>query len=282
MTTATQEKPTETVEAKPFTLAKPRTAALKSGMPKDGLGILTGLPKGGKTTLAVSIPGAILLELERGGADRVAGWIQDVDSLETFREAVQAAAAHPDVKAIVIDSVDIFHEWTDVEVSAPFGLETVNEPQEGVNTFEVWKAIRLRYEKLVSYLKQSGKLAILIAHSKEPKIDKDGKVIIPAGITIPGKLGGFLAAEADFIGNVYKEQVGTKTKHFLSFRGGPLGTWGSRIPEIEDKIIELPRENPWSAVEAIFNKEKVWPTADGAPEAKKDEAVNSKKGGKLK
>lgn len=252
MTTETQEAPPANAAAQKFQLAKPRPR-VKTGIPTDGLGILCGLPKGGKTTLASTIPGAIVLEMERGGADRIDGWVQEIQDLGTLRMALAAAVEHPDVKAIVIDSIDVFNDWIEAEVCAEFGLETVGERKEGVNGFDVWKTMRARYEGLVSYLKRSGKLAVLIAHSKEPKIDGDGKVVIPAGITIPGKLGGYLAAEADFIGNVFKKQVGSTTQHFLSFQGGPLGTWGSRIPELEDKIIALPRTSQWSAVEAIFN-----------------------------
>lgn len=250
----TTEAPTAPPPARPaFKLAPPR-GSLKTGIPTDGMGILCGLPKGGKTTLAASIPGCVVLELERGGADRTTGWIQDIPSLEVLREALGVAAKDPAVKAIALDSIDIFNDWIEAEVTASFGLESISERKEGVNGFEVWKAMRAKYEGLVSFLKASGKLTILIAHSKEPKIDSDGKVLIPAGITIPGKLGGYLAAEADFIGNVFKKQVGSSTVHYLSFQGGPLGTWGSRIPELEDKIIALPRTGQWGAVEAIFTK----------------------------
>lgn len=276
MTTATTEK-----EAPPpaaFKLAPPR-GRVKTGMPVDGLGILSGLPKGGKTTLAASIPGCVLLELERGGADRVEGWVQDIPDLATLRVAMRAAIEDPAVKAIGIDSIDVFNDWSEAEVCATFGLETMSERKEGVNGFDVWKALRARYEGLVNYLKASGKLAVLVAHSKEPKIDSDGKVVIPAGITIPGKLGGYLAAEADFIGNVFKKQVGSTTVHYLSFQGGPLGTWGSRIPELEDKIIALPRAQQWAAVAAIFDGAPA--TAAETPKTDKtDKAAKPAKGGK--
>lgn len=267
----TQEAPT--TEAPAYKLAPPRSK-IKTGMPTNGLGIICGLPKGGKTTLVASIPNCTVIEIERGGADRVDGWIQDVPDLVTMRLALKAAVDDPNVKTIAIDSVDVFHEWIDAEVSAAFGLESVGESKEGVNGFDVWKVMRARYEGLVSYLKASGKLCILIAHSKEPKIDKDGKVVIPAGITIPGKLGGYLAAEADFIGNVFKKQVGSNTVHYLSFQGGPLGTWGSRIQELEDKIIALPKTNQWSAVEAIFA------AAQPKDNEKKQAATAVKKGDK--
>lgn len=273
MQTETQEAPPTATP--PFKLAPPRGRP-KTGMPTDGLGILSGLPKGGKTSLGASIPGAIVLELERGGADRVDGWVQQVADLATFRLALKAAADHKDVKAIVIDSVDVFNDWTEAEICAAYGLESISERKEGVNGFEVWKAMRARYEGLVGFLKRSGKLAILVAHSKEPRIDADGKVVIPAGITIPGKLGGYLAAEADFIGNVAKKPVGNQTVYYISFRGGPLGTWGSRIPELEDKEIVLPRTNQWAAVEAIFDAKA--PAAGPAKDEKK--AAATAKGGK--
>lgn len=265
MTAITEEK-TEAVPK--FTLTAPRKR-VKTGAPTNGMGILCGLPKGGKTTLAASIPGCVILEMEGGGADRIDGWVQEIPDLATLRQALQAAVEDPAVKAIALDSVDVFNEWSEAEICAEFGLESISERREGVNGFEVWKLLRQRYEGLVSYLKKSNKLTILIAHCKEPKLDSDGKLAIPMGISIPGKLGGYLAAEADFIGNVFKKQVGSGTVHYLSFQGGPLGTWGSRIPELEDKIIALPRTNQWSAVEEIFTAPKT--------EAKKEEAPSDKK-----
>ena len=246
MTTETPAAPAQDAPPK-FKFAPPR-GKLKTGMPTDGLWILAGLPKAGKTTLSAGIPGGVLLELERGGADRVEGWIQEIPDLEVFRQAVMAAVEDANVKAIVIDSLDVVSDWLEVDVAEQFGLDSVSERKEGVNGFEVWKELRSRFEKLISLLKASGKLAVLVAHSREPKIDADGRVIVPAGISIPGKLCGYIAAEADAIGHCYKKQVGSVTQYFVSFQGGPLGTWGSRIPELEDKTIMLPRAGQWAAV----------------------------------
>lgn len=274
MTTEAPDKEAAATPPKKFQLAPPR-GQLKTGMATDGLWILAGLPKAGKTSLSASIPNCVLLELERGGADRVAGWVQEIPDLETFRLALKAALDAPEVKAIAIDSLDVLNDWLEAEVCEGFGLNSISERKEGVNGFEVWKELRARYEGLIGYLKRSGKLAVLIAHSKEPKIDGDGKVIVPAGITIPGKIGGYVAAEADAIGHCFKKQVGAVTRYFISFQGGPLGTWGSRIPELEDKTIELPRSGQWAAIGAAIEPKPAEPA-----EAKKASKTNTSKGGK--
>src|SRR3990172_7809116 len=135
MTTETQEAPPIAAQQK-FTLAPPRLKP-KTGVPTDGVWIIVGLPKGGKTTLAASIPGCVLLELERGGADRIDGWVQEIPDLATLRIAMQAAVDDPAVRAIAIDSVDVFNDWSEAEVCATFGLETMSERKEGVNGFDV-------------------------------------------------------------------------------------------------------------------------------------------------
>jgi len=258
-----------------FKLAPPR-GKLKTGMPTDGLWILAGLPKAGKTSLSASIPNSILLELERGGADRIDGWVQEIPDIATFRQAVVAAVEEPSIKALVIDSLDVISDWLEAEVAEKYELESISERKEGVNGFAVWKELRGKFEKLIGYLKTSGKLAVLVAHSKEPRIDADGKVVVPAGIQVPGKLGSYIAAEADAIGHCYKKQVGNATQYFVSFQGGPLGTYGSRIPELEDKTIPLPKTNQWAAIQAAAEAKP--PVAEPAKEPEKKPAAKTKGG----
>ena len=232
-----------------------RREKLKSGMPTDGMIIVVGLPKSGKTSLAASIQDSLLIEMEKGGADRVAGRIQDVGTLDELREVLKAAVAEPSIKAIAIDSVDVLSDLFENEVARAAGLANINERKAGVDGFALWADLRRKFESLVSYLKASDKLIVLVAHCREPKLDADGKLISPAGINTPGKIGGYLAAQADAIGHCFKKQIGSATQYFISFQGGPLGIWGSRIPELEVKIVQLPRENPWSAIEAVFKAE---------------------------
>jgi hypothetical protein len=145
------------------------------------------------------------------------------------------------------------------EVARAAGLENILERKHGVDHWSLFAELRKRIEALVGYLKESGKLVVLLAHTKEPKLDANGIVVIPQGINVMGKGASFIAAAVDAIGHCYKKQVAGTTKYFVSFSGGPLGAFGSRIPELEDKTIELPKTNQWSAIEAIFKSEATPP-----------------------
>lgn len=233
----------------------PPRPKLKTGQPAEGLMILVGQPKSGKTTFAASFEGAYVLELEPGGGDRVAGRIHDVSEINSFREALKAAVKEPSIKVLVVDSLDVLSDLMEEEIAKARGLESITERKQGVDGFELWAEYRKRVEALVAYLKASKKLVILIAHCKEPKLDANNNLVSPAGINMPGKAGAFIAAQADMIGYAYKKPLGSGTAYYVTFQGGPLGMWGSRVDELNDKTLLIPRDNPYSAFQAVFQGE---------------------------
>jgi hypothetical protein len=234
----------------------PPRSKLKTGLPTEGLMILVGQPKSGKTTFSASFPNSYLLELEPSGGDRVEGRIHDIPNLDEFRQILKAAVTDPSIQTIIVDSVDVLSDWMEEEVAKSRGLEMITERKAGVDGFEMWADYRKRIEAFINFLKTSRKLVIMIAHCKEPKLDTNGNLVSPAGINMPGKAGAFLAAQADMIGFCFKKPLGTGTAYFVTFQGGPLGMWGSRVEELNDKVIQLPRENPYSAFEAVFKNSK--------------------------
>lgn len=250
MTTQTQEAPAQKAE-NTVKLVSARKK-VKTGIPTEGLLVFIGYPKSGKTTLAADFPDSYVLELEKGGGDRVDGRIHDVSNLDEFRGAIQAAVDAEDVRTIVIDTIDEWGAWTEDEIARSYGLSNILERKAGVDGFELWGEYGRRIEKLVNYMKGSGKLFIVLAHCKDPKLDDQGKLITPAGMNLRGKGGMYIASHADAIGNVTKRQVADKTRHFLSFQGGPLGHWGSRIEELNDKTIQLEPSKPYESFSAAF------------------------------
>jgi len=274
MTQEKQEAPPQTAPG--FKLAPPR-AAVKTGMPTDGFWLFAGLPKAGKTTLGASAPGAVLLEMERGGADRINGWVQEIPDLPTFRQALFVSMRDPSVKAIVIDTLDMLLDWIGDDVAEQFGLDNLNERKEGVNGFAVSEELRKRVNGLIGTFKGCGKLVLALAHLREPKLDNEGKLVISHNINARGKLAGYICGQADVIGNCFKRPVGQDTQYVVSFQGGGmLGTFGGRISELEGRTIILPKTDQWAAITGIFDAKA--PTAGPAKDEKT--AAAKTKGGK--
>jgi hypothetical protein len=269
MTIATQEAPTE---APKFTLAPPRKAPRK-GMPTKGaLILITGLPKSGKNTLALSYPGLGLLEMEKHGSDHLDGWVQETDNLDTFRSAFRALLDSPECRAIGVSTLDKLIGWWQDEIVEQYQVASMSTKIEGGDN--LWQVLRGKIETFVEVSKHCDKNVIALCHFKEPKLDKDGRLVVAHNIDAPGKIGSYLCSEADLIGVCSKAKVGNRMQYKISFvGGGEVGAYGGRIKELEGKEIILPETNQWAAIEAEVNKalneKPAAPKSDEKPAAAK-------------
>lgn len=258
-----------------FSLAPPRKAPRK-GMPQSGLFLFTGLPKSGKNTLALSRPALTLLETEKQGSDHLDGWVQEIPHLDAFRTAFKAALEHPDCRAIGVSTFDKLLVWWQDEICATYNVASMSANVEGVN---LWSELRRKVEAFIDVSKTCGKLLVVLAHYKEPKLDREGKLVITHNIDAPGKLGSLICSEADLIGACSKAKVGAKMQFKVSFvGGGEVGAYGGRVKELEGKEILLPEEGQWAAIEAVCRGEA--PKAEDPKTDDKAAAKTAGKGGK--
>lgn len=272
----------------------------EKGWPTSGVGVLMGPPKQGKTTLAADMPGAYVLELDTNDAEHVAGRIHNLaDTLDEhgdiavvpggdpakpvymtklwhFRQALRAAKDAPDVKTIVIDTLDALAALFMEEIAAKNGVASMMSREKGVNTRDMWGELASRFEGLVEYLNQCGKLAVFVSHLKSPEKDDEGKVIAPAKLNISGKSAEYIAGRAKFLGNCYKAEVGGELRYYVSFKGGPLANLGSRVKELNNRTIELPEDKPFSAIEAVFKAKKAEAKEPAKPAEKAPAAAGKK------
>lgn len=250
MTNATTQAPTQST----FTPAPPRKA-LRKGLPAQGLILITGLPKSGKNTIALSKPGLVLLETEKMGADHLDGWVQETNDIATFRAAFRWALDNPDCTSIGVSTIDKLIGWWQDEICEEYGVASMSAQLEGIN---LWQVLRKKVEAFVDITKTGGKVVVGLCHFKEPKLDKDGRLVISHNIDAPGKLGSYLCSEADLIGICSKGRVANKMQFRISFEGGgEVGAYGGRVKELEGKTIMLPEENQWAAIEAACVAESV-------------------------
>lgn len=261
------------------TLVAPRTAPKVSGMPTSGLMLLVGDTKSGKTWLGASFPGAYVIELEHKRGDRIPhGRIDDLVEryyqldgelpgrekwlLDTFGDVLVAAIDDPDVKTIVIDSVDELANLIASDIARDAGVEFLGQAKKDVDNFSLWGEYSQRIKGLTDHLKECGKLAIIIAHRRPAKLDKDEHIIKPAGINVSGQGGDYLAKHAEVIGFMDVRVLGGKGQHFLTFKGESARTiWRSGIEELNDKEVVIRKDAPYESLLSLFAK----PVVTAAP-----------------
>ncbi|MCX5786076.1 MAG: AAA family ATPase [Elusimicrobia bacterium] len=287
-TTERQETPPQTPPAHQLVSSRKKK---KTGMPKSGICIIVGYPKTGKSKFTASFPNSYVLNMDCGDADHIDGRIEDIEDvvdahgnivktkLDNFREALMVAIKDPSIEVIVIDTIDTLVENICDEIANKAGLSKITDRLPGVDGFSLWGELGARIDGMINLFKKSGKLFILNAHLREPKLDDNNKVITPAGINVPGKSGDKLAFAADMIGYTFKREVGGKTEYCLTFQGGVAGRWGSRVEELSDKTIKLDGDNPYKSFAALFTeKAAMSETAESAKEPEKKPAAKTKGG----
>ena len=249
-------------------LVAPRDGKKTTGVPTSGLMLGVGHPKSGKSTTFAKFKNAYVLMLEKSGGDRIDGKglrIHDVyetvdeksgavvkTALDEFGDVLELAIADDSINTIVIDTIDELVGWIEADILRSSGKDPASgKPTE--KDFSFWNELKSRIQALCVYLKDSGKLVILVAHCKAPEKDSKGNVIVPAGINVPGKGGAYLAAQAEMIAYISKRIIGRKSVQYMSFNApSDMALWGSRIEELDGKEFEVPKDNPYAAFAANF------------------------------
>jgi hypothetical protein len=250
MTTATKEAPSSLLVG-----ARP---ALKIGMLTKGIAVFVGLEKSGKSGILAS-SGAYVLELDPGDADHLPGRIHDIvateakTALQVFREVYTAALRDDSIDKIGIDTYGTFVDLQAQEIAEAAGLASITDRKKDVNSYALWDELGERVDRFIESMRNSGKLFLIAAHSKSPELDDEKKVVIPMGIDTYKTPSSMLAKRADMIGYTYKREVGGTNEYRVSFRGGPLGAWGSRVDALNDKEVKLSKENPWASLVTAAN-----------------------------
>ncbi|MDD5303337.1 MAG: AAA family ATPase [Elusimicrobia bacterium] len=273
------------------TLVAARTAPKVTGVPTSGLFLLVGDTKSGKTTLAASFPGSYVIEFEHKRGDRIAfGRIDDMVErynefianipeserpdrnawlLDTFGEVLMQAIEDPAVQTIVIDSVDELQRLINVDVASSAGLEYIGELKDGKEKeggTGLWQEYFQRIAGMADMLKECGKLVVIVCHRREAKLDKNERIVKPAGINVSGQGGNYLAKHAEIIGFMDVRKMGDKSVFYLTFKGeSERAIWRSGVEELQDKEIVISKADPYASFAAAFVKKAVAPAPKLVP-----------------
>jgi hypothetical protein len=189
--------------------------------------------------------------------------------LDTFGEVLMQAVDDPTVETIVIDSIDELQRLINVDVARGADLEYIGELKDGKEKdggSGLWGEYFQRISGMADMLKECGKLVIIVAHRREAKLDKNQRIVKPAGINVSGQGGDYLAKHAEIIGFMDVRKVGEVSKYFLTFRGeSQRAIWRSGVEELQDKEILIDKASPYGSFAAAFNKKAVAPAPKLVP-----------------
>ncbi len=247
-----------------------------TGIPTEGLFLLIGDTKCGKTTFAASFPDSIVIEMEKGRADRLANArVQEVNSLEEFGEVLEEIMNHDEIKTVVIDSIDTLAQWVNEDIAKAAGIPFLGKVQKGVDNMSLWGDFGVNVRAMTDFWKSSGKLFIVIAHRRVAQMDREGVVTKPAGINVSGQGGNYVPAQAEMVGFMGVRVLAGRTQHYLTFKGeSDRAIWRSGIRELHDKEIIITEQDPYGCFAAVFNKPAPRPAVTLAA---KPNAARSKK-----
>lgn len=246
--------------------------------------ILMGRPKQGKSSLVAAIDDNLIIDLEDGYRALSVMKVQarSVKDLEEIKAAILAKGKElkrAPYRFITIDnatrleemSVSLANElYRNTPMGSGWGLLkdskglAVKDPKTGQLALDPKADVRLlpqgggylymrkAIRKLVDMFKPLCETLILVTHTKDRQIKKDGQEMSEMAVDLAGKTADIICGEADAIGLIYRD--GNKT--YVSFEGGDNTIKEARCPHLRGKKILVAESNDNN--EVVFDASKIF------------------------
>lgn len=201
--------------------------------------IIFSKPKIGKTTALAALPNCLIVDTERG-SDYISALKVQVSSIQDINELLkQLKAANNPYEFIALDTITMLEE-----VCKPLALKLYQATPAGANyngdiinapNGAGWGHLRTAVEMVIDKFEACTKNLILVCHCKDAAIDKSELTI--KQIDLAGKLGRILAAKADAIGLLDRDE---DSNTILSFDTNDKFTeCGARPEHLRNAVIKL-------------------------------------------
>jgi len=216
--------------------------------------VLYGGSKQGKTTLVANLDDNLIIDLEggtryysslsidvRGEAIKrsTTPWVVLREVINELKEYYSTNGKNK-YKRITIDTAGELEDITMVYAVALYKAEARNKGFKGTDLKGVpngagWAYIREAFFKVLSMLQDLCETLIIVAHTKDKTIRKDGQEMTVLDIDVSGKMAELLAGKTDAIALVYRK--GNKT--IASFKADESLVAGARPAHIKETAITL-------------------------------------------
>ena len=205
--------------------------------------IIFGKPKSGKTTIAAALCNNLLIDLE-GGSEFLEALSVQARNITDIGEIAQAIrnknkeVGHNFYKHITIDNVTRLEEMSmqyaiTLYKQTPMGKAYTGTDIRTLPNGSGYLYLRQAIRKVIDMFKDLCDEFILIGHTKETTINKEGEELSSMELDLVGKLSTIICGEADAVGYVYRK----KNETHISFEGGDNTIREARAPHLRGKNI---------------------------------------------
>ena len=205
--------------------------------------IIFGKPKSGKTTIAAALENNLIIDLE-GGSEFLSALsvqarnVKDLGNIASaIREEIKETNKKP-YKYITIDNATRLEEIClsyakQLYKNTPMGKKYEGDDIRTLPNGAGYMYLREAVKKIINIFRDLADNFILIGHTKEIMIDKEGEELSEMALDLVGKLSNIICGEADAVGYIYRK----KNETIISFEGGVNSICEARAPHLRGKKI---------------------------------------------
>lgn len=207
--------------------------------------ILYGKPKSGKTTIAAALDNNLIIDLEGGSEYLSALSVQarNINDLGAISNAIKAeinSTGKKPYQFITIDNAtrleEICLDYAKVlYMQTPMGKTYKGDDIRTLPNGSGYMYLRQAVRKVIDMFRELCDNFILVGHTKDKIINKDGEELSEMALDLVGKLGDIVCGEADAVGYVYRK----KNETIISFEGGDNTIREARAPHLRGKKIVI-------------------------------------------
>lgn len=222
--------------------------------------IIFGKPKAGKTTLASRLDNNLIVDLE-GGSEFLealavqARSVKDLGDIATaIREEIKQTGKKP-YKYITLDNASRLEEiclsyaarlYRATPMGKNYSGNDVRTLPNGSGYMYLQQAVR----KVIDRFRDLCDNFILIGHTRDKLINKEGEELSEMSLDLVGKLANIICGEADAVGYVYRKRNETH----ISFEGGDNSVREARAPHLRGKNIVIAESDENNDIKVYWDK----------------------------
>ena len=222
--------------------------------------IIFGKPKAGKTTLASRLDNNLIVDLE-GGSEFLealavqARSVKDLGDIATaIREEIKQTGKKP-YKYITLDNASRLEEIclsyaAQLYRATPMGKNYSGNDVRTLPNGSGYMYLQQAVRKVIDMFRDLCDNFILIGHTRDKLINKEGEELSEMSLDLVGKLANIICGEADAVGYVYRKRNETH----ISFEGGDNSVREARAPHLRGKNIVIAESDENNDIKIYWDK----------------------------